>query len=423
MKTLKYLLLTSVVATTLVACIGDAENEQYGFEVYQPYDEVLGYNESYHYANQTTDTLSFLAYNNWTLSARSTDASWVTIGDGNTTSGKGPAYWTLNVTFEKNNTGASREAYFRLKDQTKPNEAYAEFAFCQTATRIDGSLGSAPLVKKITGDDGSTIAISYDDTDRPTSISMKKDEFTRDIAFTYDRPSSSSYDRAVATTNAYTFAYGDTTYTMLPMTAEGYYMASPKTGVNISTYLPYLFSGLTSTESASLTKTVKGETFNSTATAQAAYQGYSYQDSYLTVDFETAFAFFDECGPVYNRQQVFVNKKHTFGVDNLIEADSIIFDHRLPNGKTQSTNYRLTFGSNDNRATSIDANQLIFGIEQCNPYALLGFFRLARFSNIITEAAYGNKSISIKTELNSDKSINTLTVSNNGTVVKYSFAY
>jgi len=421
MKLIKTITLMALCVLAVGSCMTDEDYKQRGFIVGQPYDNVKNINESYHYANQTTDTLMFVAYNNWNLTSI-TNNDWVTIGDGTTTSGKGPASYLMVVNFKKNETGSYRKGIFKLNDAEEPDKAYSTFSFYQFATRTDGSLGSSPLVKSITGSDSSSISISYDDHDRPTAISMKDGAMKRDISFTYDRPSSSSYDRVTAKQERYEYTFRDTTYATGLLSTEGYYKPSVVMDINIKTYMPYLLGILQNAGSGTLTKTVRGQSTTTTVQAMSAYQRMVGANNNY-VNFEEAFAFFDECGPIYNRQQLYVRKDSKFEPDNLILADTIIFDKYTPDGNTASTTYRITYSDDDNGTTNIDANQLLYGVGQCNPYALLGFMRLARFSKRIATASSNKGNITMSAELNSNKSIKTLTIDNNGKTTTYTFSY
>ena len=95
-----------------------------------------------------------------------------------------------------------------------------------------------------------------------------------------------------------------------------------------------------------------------------------------------------------------------------------------PTGLVVREDMKPTYSQNSNRCQSVDVNQLLLGVEECNPYQLIALFRDARCSYIIAEAATANGKYVVETTLNADKSVNTMTVTDkDGGKVKYTFIY
>ena len=90
-------------------------------------------------------------------------------------------------------------------------------------------------------------------------------------------------------------------------------------------------------------------------------------------------------------------------------------------------NLELTYSANDNRCQSIDANQLVRGVEECDPYLLASLFRYTRSTSILKKAkgkqGEENVEYNVSTTLNNDKSIHTMTVSKGAESITYTFNY
>ena len=84
---------------------------------------------------------------------------------------------------------------------------------------------------------------------------------------------------------------------------------------------------------------------------------------------------------------------------------------------------RLSYGSGAICCQSVDVNQLIFGFADYNPFALLSLYRYTRSTSIITAAKSNDGNIEVVTQLNSDKSVNTMTVKRGNKTVTYTFKY
>ena len=77
----------------------------------------------------------------------------------------------------------------------------------------------------------------------------------------------------------------------------------------------------------------------------------------------------------------------------------------------------------DNRYQSVDVNQLLLGVEECNPYLLASLFRYTRNTYIISEAKNDEEQITVYTALNNDKSVSALRVTRGSETITYTFNY
>ena len=87
--------------------------------------------------------------------------------------------------------------------------------------------------------------------------------------------------------------------------------------------------------------------------------------------------------------------------------------------------YKLSFSNISNRMTTVDANQLMEGVANCDPYLLLSFYKLARQSYVLAKVE-GKKgsTYTFNTTANADGSIKTLAVTDaNGNKITYTFRY
>ena len=155
------LTLAMAVCLSVTSCLKDEDTYRAGFYFSNPTTSVTGI-----YANTTTDSLVIQCLGPWKITADTPEATWCTLA-----SAQGPAsyiYSTL-VNFEQNTTGKSRIAQFTIKDTDHPDDAHATWQYWQFATRGDGSLGNAPLVKRIQSTDGYVANIEYDAKSRPVT--------------------------------------------------------------------------------------------------------------------------------------------------------------------------------------------------------------------------------------------------------------
>lgn len=363
--TLKTFFLMMMVALLQTACLGDDEAYHAGFSFEKPNSAV-----NYYYANNTTDSLVFWGYGNWEIvDTKGYDNSWFTIP---TRKGKGSVQYSQEMTFAQNATGESRMASFRVQDTSHPGDAYSTLLFVQYATRGDGSLGTAADVKSITGSDGSTIDFSYDSRHRVTAVKIQKaDQVLANLQMAYDD-------------DAMTLSVNDNHALLTATYGKDY---QPLLLTNGSDTVGYFFR---------------------------------YYPNYVTIPESYTFNF-KHCG-----QRTNTCVTYDFGYngcsllpDSLHNADSLYFY----TNNVETMRLGLTYSDIDNRNQSVDANQLLMGVEKCDPYLLASLFRYARNTKVISKAKHEDVEIDVEATLNSDKSIQTLTVKRGGETIVYTFNY
>lgn len=325
------------------------------------------------YANTYSGYVQFMSYGNWRIDMHS-GGDWLKL---DTLRGVGMAIYTIPVRYQKNTTGAVRTANMYLYD-TDESDANTSFSMSQYATRGDGSMGSAPLVKTITGDDGSTISISYDSDCRPTRLSIKKGELML---------------------RSLTFIWGDTTVTV---------NNSLNSTITIG-YQPKFLSSSTDTV----------QCYISSMVSQKSTFGYTFEERRdLSSEYTGAAMLFENAHPI----------TYVSGVDYNPDGDWEVDSLRYLHHRSDNTEFRqyakIAYNGIDNRYQSVDVNQLVFGVEECNPYLLLGLFRSARSTKIFSTATTDGGTYTFTTTLNADKSVNTLAVTDTaGNTVTYTFEY
>jgi hypothetical protein len=111
--------------------------------------------------------------------------------------------------------------------------------------------------------------------------------------------------------------------------------------------------------------------------------------------------------------------------DSLHNADSLRYISGSRNGMTERVLMKPVYSQYDNRCQSLDVNQLLLGVDRCNPFMLLSFFRMARNTSIFSSVEVtGGQPYVLTTELNADKSVKMLTVKHEGwDDVTYDFEY
>ncbi len=365
MKTMK--IFFGIVATTLLmaSCLTNDDSYRAGFQVVKP-------SSAYYYANNTSDSLVFWSYGSWTLDdCQGYDNSWITIP---TRKGNGYTDYSQLMRFTQNTTGEGRLALFQLSDTNHPSDAHASLAFWQYATRGDGTLGNAADVKSITGTDGSKINLTYDEKHRPLTVVMTKDGNTlQNLSFEYDDNGQQMTvnSRGIVQTSSYGNSYqpksligpGDSLFL-----TEQFYVSSVNS--------PYAFN---------------------------------FVERFSTGDYEA-----------YGILQM----KPCSNPDSVYVADSIRYQCKR-SGVIEQEFMALNYGQDDNRYQTVDVNQLILGVEHCNPYLLVSLYRLARSSRIVTSATFEqtDKNITVAARLNANKSVQQLSVTRRGTTISYDFEY
>ena len=369
-NSVKVLSTALLLAAMTVSCVDDKNNYSAGFEVLAVKSKVL-------YANSTSDSLYVQSLGPWQISPQA-GAEWCTIKG---MEGVGGTYYMLGIQIQKNQTGHERVARFAIYD-TEHSEATVNWQLSQTATRGDGSLGNASLVKSIESSDGYIATIEYDQNDRPVKYVLMDAEDTQVDYLTI------SYDEhagTISVNNKGSILTAQTDNSLQPLFMQnvtdtiGYSSQHYPNGMPVS----YNYA------------------FNFIAKGSRGMQAYSY---------------------------LLAGERHPNGQnlspDSLHMADSLCYVRQWNNDQTRVVEkLKLEYGADDNRCQSVDVNQLIFGFADYNPFALLSLYRYTRSTSIITAAKSNDGNIEVVTQLNSDKSVNTMTVKRGNKTVTYTFKY
>ena len=121
----------------------------------------------------------------------------------------------------------------------------------------------------------------------------------------------------------------------------------------------------------------------------------------------------------------YYNGKGSLQVDSLHCADSIAVERIFPDHSHKAETFKMTYSGVDNRMTSVDVNQLVGGVANCDPYMLLSFYKLARQTSVVAKAE-GKKGtvFTVATETNANGSVRTMTVTDHkGNKITYTFEY
>lgn len=413
MKIIKTIFAAMAAVALVASCEEQEPSSFYRIQVALPH--TGNYPIGYKYANEYSDSLKFLSYSPWKIEQTEGDEGFVTING--QTSGKGNMIVSYGVTLSENTTGKSRFATYQIVDSEDASRAKASLRYVQFATRQDGAMGNAAEVKNISGSDGSNIDITYDNRHRPLSISMSAGDMKREITFAYD-----DYENTVtATQSKYEFSYADTLFTYNNVKLNGSYEDCFLPNVNSYIYQPRLLMTLNSSETALV------NTFNDTRNyikQTMAYQAFS--NNGIEYSFANGFMVKNSIGNKFAQAiGVYYNSKSNLDVDNIYKADSIGVERVYSDNKHKSEMYKLSFSNISNRMTTVDANQLMEGVANCDPYLLLSFYKLARQSYVFAKAE-GRKGTryTFDTKANADGSIKTLAVTDiNGNKITYTFRY
>ena len=413
MKIIKTIFAAMAAVALVASCEKQEPSSFYSIQVALPH--TGNYPIGYKYANEYSDSLKFLSYSPWKIEQTEGDEGFVTING--QTSGKGNMIVSYGVTLSENTTGKSRFATYQIVDSEDASRAKATLRYVQFATRQDGALGNAAEVKNISGSDGSNIDITYDLRHRPLTISMSAGDMKREITFAYD----DNDNTVTATQSKYEFSYADTLFTYNNVKLNGSYMDRFLPNVNNYIYQPRMLMTLDSNE-ASLVNTFNDTRSN---TKQAmAYQAFS--NNGYEYSFANGFMVKNSIGNKFAQAiGVYYNGKSKLDVDSIYKADSIGVERIYSDHKHKSEMYKLSFSNISNRMTTVDANQLMEGVANCDPYLLLSFYKLARQSYILAKAE-GKKGAryTFDTKANADGSIKTLAVTDaNGNKITYTFSY
>lgn len=358
------------VAAQLTACLENEDPYTAGFQFMKPTNV-----RTYVYANTSTDSLVMLSQGPWQITADTPEARWCTIDQ---LTGKGYTIYALGVHFDQNTTGQPRLAQFTVTDTNHPDKAHATWQYQQRATRGDGSFGSAALVKGIKSSDDWQVSISYDAKSRPVQLDVKSPDGTNE-QYRMD------YNEYSETLNV-TTANGTMTGSM-----DNGYQAEQLIGAGDTIgYTPQYYSnGMQMSIS---------NAFNYVASRLKRTQAFAYLIGGKDLD---------------------PDSQHT--------ADSLVYLCRWKlEAKPQTMErYKLEYGAMDNRYQTVDVNQLLLGMDECEPLQLISMFRLCRSTSIVTRATSASGTIDVATELNADRSVRRMVVkdSRRGTEVTYDFEY
>lgn len=413
MKIIKTIFAAMAAVALVASCEKQEPSSFYSIQVALPH--TGNYPIGYKYANEYSDSLKFLSYSPWKIEQTEGDEGFVTING--QTSGKGNMIVSYGVTLSENTTGKSRFATYQIVDSEDASRAKASLRYVQFATRQDGALGNAAEVKNISGSDGSNIDITYDNRHRPLSISMSAGDMKREITFAYD----DNDNTVTATQSKYEFSYADTLFTYNNVKLNGSYKDCFLPNVNSYIYQPRLLMTLNSSETALV------NTFNDTRNyikQTMAYQAFS--NNGIEYSFANGFMVKNSIGNKFAQAiGVYYNSKSNLDVDSIYKADSIGVERVYSDNKHKSEMYKLSFSNISNRMTTVDANQLMEGVANCDPYLLLSFYKLARQSYVFAKVE-GRKGAryTFDTKANADGSIKTLAVTDiNGNKTTYTFSY
>lgn len=364
------------VAAQLTACLGNDDPHSSGFTFVKPTNV-----RTYIYANTTSDSLIMLSLGPWQISSDTPESQWVTIEQ---MKGMANAIYALGVEFKPNTTGKARLAQFTVRDTAYPDDAYASWQYLQHATRGDGSLGTAALVKTIKSSDQWEVGISYDTKSRPVQIIVKSAEGSRE---------------------EYRMEYSESSSLLSIRTPDG-----TVTGTMDNGYQSERLIGA-------------GDTIGYTP---------QYYSNGVQMSVSAAFNYVSSS---YKRKQAYaylIGGKD-LSPDSLHTADSLVYLCRWnvpPAGSTTVPEqtverYKMEYSQIDNRYQTVDVNQLLLGMENCEPLQLLSMFRLCRSTSIVKRATSGSDVIDVTTELNADHSVKRMVVkdSRKGSEVTYEFEY
>lgn len=358
------------LVSQLTACLSNEDPYTAGFQFTKPTSP-----RTYVYANTTLDSLVMVCLGPWQITYDTPSSQWVTI---DLMKGQGNSINALGVHFEPNKTGEPRLAQLTITDTNHPGDAYATWQYLQHATRGDGSLGSAALVKSINSSDGWTVSIGYDFRDRPSQLELKgPGNYLEDYRMTYDENLG---------TLTVTTGNGTLTGTMdRGFQAERIIGA----GDTIGYAQQYYSNGMAMSANYA---------FNYVASRARRTQAFAYLLGGKSLD-----------------------------ADSLHTADSLVYycNWKINDKPKETERFKLSYSQMDNRRQTVDVNQLILGMDDCEPLQLVSMFRYCRSTSIVSRATSVGRTIDVTTELNADRSVRRMVVrdSRKGGEVTYDFGY
>lgn len=436
MKLLKILLSACVAAPMLSSCLGEAENEYHAIQLIKPATD--GYPYTNLYANQSSDSIIFTSYSGaWKIELLEGDTTWLHLNG--KLNGRANTYNKIGVNVDMNTTGKFRTSSFRILD-VDDSRVYAPFYFYQYTVNHDGTSPVAGLVKQISGSDGSEISAEYDNKHRPTHLVIKGENTEREYKVNYHDED----NQVVVSMIKNNFAYKDTTFQMSGYVSTGSYvnnLLNNAAGTQ-QILVPLMLGKMTTTTTGSSYFT-PGKNVIVNTTDSAFYMPFTISNGFLTsqLSYENALHYVHMSGGYYAQYGIFYNahvydnvakdyknKENSLGIGEAHLADSIIVRRGMLKGDYTDESFVMEYNGDkamqNNLYTSLDANQLIMGVDQADPYLLMSFFKLVRQTSLVSKAKSKARTISVDTQFNVDKSINSMTVTDsNGKVVTYQFAY
>jgi hypothetical protein len=363
------LLLGLVVSFSLTSCLSSEDPYRAGFSFINPTSVRTNI-----YANTTVDSVIVECLGPWAISG--VNASWCKL---DLTSGRGNAIYSFAVSFEQNTTGEARLAQFTIQDTDHPADAHSSWQYLQYATRGDGSMGNAALVKTITSDDGYVAKMEYDKQSRPVRFTLTNPDGT--FAEQMDVRYNEQAHQLTVERNG----------TSMTGTMDSNFQSMRLVGVNDTV-------GYTSQYYSNGMQMSANNAFNVVSSnAVRGLQAFSY-----------------------------LLGGKSLAPDSLHTADSLRYVRQWKSdGQRYVEMLKLEYSQMDNRYQSVDVNQLLLGFAECHPMQLLSMFSYARSTSIVRRATSSTGNIDVTTELNPDKSVRRMVVKDarKGTEVTYDFAY
>lgn len=361
MKLVKAFMAMTTIAAMTTSCLND-DSYTSGFSVLQTRSSVI-------YANNLQDTLYLQSYGPWSMKQNS-GGDWCQMG---MLTGRANDLYAIPINMTLNTTQKMRPSSFTITD-VDHTDTYITIQINQMGTCGSGALGCAAKVRSISGSDGSSMQFDYDNAMRPTKLKMTKDGTTlASLRITYD-------DRTA------TMTVNDDIHGVLTSSFGPSFQPQELVGDNdtVSYEVP-IHDTYAQVYACTITQTL----------GHGNYRAHLYKISN------------------YNEHP-----------DSIGNADSLRYVRHLDN-VTETEKLALAFSKTSNGYQTIDANQLLLGVEHCNPYLLLSMYRNARNANIISKATNDNpaNTITVSTTQNADKSISTMTVERNGKDITYTFNY
>lgn len=334
MKLIRNFIVLAAAMPLLTGCLGDSSN--YGFSSVQ-------ISQNAYYANQHHGAIYFSSLGNWTMT-QSSGTEWckpqLSLGDA--------GVYIVSYNLADNNTGGRRSATFRLQDSDN-TDTYAEYSLYQYKSRNDGTSGDAVLVDSVIGSDNSKITMEYDSLFRPTNLLVKN---------------------SAKILKSLTLTYGYDSITPVLTVADNLTGKGASVELDVANYQP---SDIQFTNSSERSRYLQ---------LYYNYTSYSYEQVF--------------------RYESVMSEKDTLTIDNWFTTSAtntadltldaehniqqMVYTHKYEDGSQYADTLNCTYDKNkSNVAQSIDANQLLMGVKECNPFLLLSTFRYARNSYLYTD--------------------------------------